>query len=84
MVDILTALIIFIMSIVGIPQIFKLIQRKKSDDISLITYVLVLVCNVYFVWYWIFHLNKILQGMSNTLGVITISIQIFLVIKYRK
>jgi len=66
----------------GIPQIIKLIKSKKSDDISLFTYVLTYFAITLILIKSILE-NQIEIALANSMSFITLSINIYLIIKFR-
>ena len=73
--------ILFLIS--GVPQIIKLIRTKSSEDISIWMYILTWVAVAIVVVDTSLH-HDIGSAISNLVSLITMSITIFLVIKYKK
>jgi MtN3 and saliva related transmembrane protein len=73
--------ILFLIS--GIPQIIKLIRTKSSEDISIWMYILTWVAVAIVVIDTFLH-HDFGSAISNLISLITMSITIFLVIKYKK
>lgn len=73
--------ILFLIS--GIPQIVKLLRTKSSNDISLWMYILTWVAVALVVIDTFLH-QDIGSAISNLVSLITMSVTIFLVIKYKK
>ena len=73
--------ILFLIS--GIPQIIKLIKTKSSKDISISMYLLTWIAVAIVIVDTYLH-HDIGSATSNLVSLITMSITIFLVIKYRQ
>ena len=67
----------------GVPQIVKLIRTKSSEDISIWMYILTWVAVAIVVIDTYLH-HDIGSAISNLVSLITMTITIFLVIKYKK
>ena len=72
--------ILFLIS--GVPQIYKLIKTKSSNDISLSMYLLTWVAIGIVVIDTYLH-RDFGSAISNFVSLVTMSITIFLVIKYK-
>ncbi|MDR3519546.1 MAG: SemiSWEET family transporter [Candidatus Pacebacteria bacterium] len=72
--------ILFLIS--GVPQIYKLIKTKSSNDISLSMYLLTWVAVGIVVVDTSLH-HDFGSAISNFVSLVTMSITIFLVIRYR-
>ena len=72
--------VLFLIS--GIPQIVKLIKTKSSNDISVWMYILTWVAVAIVVVSTFIH-HDIGSAISNLVSLITMSITIFLVFKYK-
>lgn len=66
----------------GIPQTVKLLQRKSSEDISMITYFCTWTAVCLLVLNSLINSNSSLL-ISNALSMTTLTINLFLIIKYR-
>jgi len=73
--------ILFLIS--GIPQIIKLIKTKSSNDISISMYLLTWIAVGIVVVDTFLH-HDFGSSISNFVSLVTMSITIFLVIKYKK
>ena len=73
--------ILFLIS--GVPQIVKLIKTKSSNDISVSMYVITWVAVAIVVVSTSIH-HDIGSAISNFVSLVTMTITIFLVIKYKK
>ena len=73
--------VLFLIS--GVPQIVKLIRTKSSEDISIWMYILTWVAVAIVIIDTFLH-HDIGSAISNLVSLVTMSITIFLVIKYKK
>ncbi|UCD04273.1 MAG: hypothetical protein JSW73_01380 [Candidatus Woesearchaeota archaeon] len=67
----------------GIPQIYRIIKRKSSEDVSIKTYLILLIGGIVWIIYGIYLSNYALY-ISNSIGVIVVSTTLITIVKYRK
>ena len=66
----------------GLPQIIRLLKRKTSDDISLIFFLIIIHGQFWWLWYG-FAKSSLSIVLSNSIGILSTSFIIILVLKYR-
>lgn len=72
-----------LMIISGIPQIIKLLQRKRSDDLSVMMFLFTWIA-VILLFADSFQNGSTSLIWANGASLITMSINLFLIIKYKK
>ena len=81
-IDILTTVVGIVMGCANFPQAYRIFKKKRSESISLITYSLLLFGSIVWIVYGI-EKSSFPIIISNIIGVISISLVIFLTFKYR-
>jgi len=71
------------MALAGVPQITRLLKRKKSDDLSLLLWWIILHGQVWWLIYGFWKHSRSLV-ITNTLCAIASITIIYLTVKYRK
>jgi len=66
----------------GLPQTFRLIKRKNSADISILTYTLTFLA-VFLLWMNSIRANETALIMANGTSLLTVSTNLFLIVRYR-
>ncbi len=71
------------MALSGLPQVIKIFQRKSAGDVSLLTYIIVTLGAVIWIWYG-FDIKSTPLIISNIIGFCVTSSVIFACLKFGK
>jgi MtN3 and saliva related transmembrane protein len=82
-ISVLATVIGVIMAVSGIPQIYRIIKRKSSEDVSVVMMAIVLLgVTVWFVYGIIFNTYPII--IANGVGIVVWGATLVTILKYRK